>query len=69
MSPVVQLVLSILAALPQETAIIAGAIANVKGSLAAPDLASLQAIMAALDAKTDADVSKLDADALAHGAT
>ena len=62
MSPSVTLILSILSALPQEVAAISGAFTTVKTALAAPDQATIGAILAALDTKTDADVAQLDRD-------
>ena len=67
MSPAVSLILSLIAALPQELAAITNAVNTVKGALSAPDQATLGAILAALNTKTDADVAQLDADAAAHG--
>jgi xanthine dehydrogenase molybdopterin-binding subunit B len=62
MTPPVTLILSILSALPQEVAAISGAFNTVKSALAAPDQATIGAILAALDTKTDADVAQLDRD-------
>ena len=62
MSPSVTLILSILSALPQEVAAISGAFNTVKTALAAPDQATIGAILAALNTKTDADVAELDRD-------
>ncbi len=62
MSPPVTLILSILSALPQEVAAISGAFNTVKKALAAPDQATIGAILAALNTTTDADVAQLDRD-------
>jgi hypothetical protein len=62
MSPSVTLILSILSALPQEVAAISSAFNTVKTALAAPDQATIGAILAALNTKTDADVAQLDRD-------
>jgi hypothetical protein len=62
MSPSVTLILSILSALPQEVAAISGAFNTVKTALSAPDQATIGAILAALNTKTDADVAQLDRD-------
>jgi hypothetical protein len=62
MTPSVTLILAILSALPQEVAAISGAFNTVKNALAAPDQATIGAILAALNTKTDADVVQLDRD-------
>jgi hypothetical protein len=62
MSPSVTLILSILSALPQEVAAISSAFNTVKTALTAPDQATIGAILAALNTKTDADVAQLDRD-------
>jgi bifunctional pyridoxal-dependent enzyme with beta-cystathionase and maltose regulon repressor activities len=62
MSPAVSLILSILAALPREVAAISGAYDTVKNAFAATDRATISAVLAALDTKTDVDVAQLDRD-------
>ncbi len=68
MTPTVTLVLSLIAALPQELAAITAAYDTVKAALSAPDQATVGAILSALNTRSDADLAKLDADAAAHGA-
>lgn len=65
MSPVVTLILSLIASLPQELAAIANAYYTAKNAMAAPDRATIGAILAALNTRTDADVAMLDHDAAA----
>ena len=65
MTPTVSLVLSLIAALPQELSAITSAYNTVKSLLAAPDQATIGAILLALNTKTDADVTQLDHDASA----
>ena len=65
MTPSVTLILSILSALPRELGAIAGAYATVKTALSAPDQATIGAILAALDTKTDNDLAQLDRDVAA----
>ena len=60
MSPPVTLILSILSALPQEVVAITSAFATVKSVLSAPDQATIAALLAALNTRTDADVAQLD---------
>ena len=67
MTPIIQLILGLIASLPQEIAAIQAVYTTIRDALAAKDQATLDAIFAATNTKTDADVAQLDADAAAHG--
>ena len=69
MTPIVTLILSLITQLPQDIAAIQAAYAAIKATLSTKDQQVLEGIFAALNAKTDADVAALDANAEAHGAT
>ena len=65
MSPLLQFVVAMLAQLPNDISAVFGAVESVKGIFSTKDLATLTALRAALDTKTDADVSQFDKDAAA----
>jgi hypothetical protein len=64
---IVQLVIGLIAALPQETTAIAGAYQAIKSDLSATTQAQIDAALTAANAELDADMAQLDADAAAHG--
>ena len=66
---VVSLILELIAALPQAVVTITTAYNNIKADLSLNSQATIEAALAAANTQTDADMAKLDADALAHGAT
>ncbi len=69
MTSTVSLMLSLLVALPKELTAIANAYGTVRSVLSAPDRAAIEAILAALDTKTDQDVAALNRDALVAATT
>ena len=64
MSPIVSLILGLIVQLPGEVTAVQAAYQTIKADLSAPDVATLDPIFAALNAKTAADVAQFDKDAL-----
>ena len=64
---VVQLILGLIAALPNEIVTLMAAYQSIKALLPATDAATIDAAFAAANTQLDADMKQFDADATAHG--
>jgi len=67
MDPIVSAILLIIKNAPAEISAIMAIVRAVQGGLSTSDQAVLDAAIAGMDVKTDADVARFEADAAAHG--